>query len=63
MWITLEKQKPENEQMILFKCKGQKIPEVGVWQEFPNGICEVYIFANDDVELPENIEKWMPIPE
>lgn len=62
MWKTLKEQKPKHNQIILIKCKKSTLPEVGMWNDFENNKSEVYIPANDDVELIVNIEKWMPIP-
>ena len=61
MKYTLDKKKPEKDQIIVFKIKKAFYPEIGVWQTFDNGIEEVYIPANDDVEILENVEWWMEL--
>ena len=63
MWKTLEEEKPKNNQIILIKAKNQKIPEVGIWQDYDINKSEVYIICNDESEISENIEKWMEIPD
>ena len=63
---TLEERKPKASSLIIFKLKGLKIPEVGIWDVLttPDGdICEVYVPANDETEKPNNIEWWAPVPE
>jgi len=44
------KEKPSNDQIIGFKATRAHYPEIGAFQTFDNGIEEVYIPANDDVE-------------
>lgn len=56
------KEKPSNDQIIVFKVKKIFYPEIGVFQTFDNGIEEVYIPANDDVEQLTNIEWWCKLP-
>lgn len=58
----IKKEKPNKDQVILFKSKKSKLPEVGIWQEFDNNIKEIYIPAYDDVEMINNIEWWSEIP-
>jgi ribosomal protein S24E len=62
MWKSIEEKKPKNKEMILIRCVGSSIPEVGIWEDFGDEKSEVYIPAYDDVELITNIEKWSPIP-
>jgi hypothetical protein len=50
------KEKPSNNQIIGFKATKAHYPEIGVFQSFDNGIEEVYIPANDDVEQLINID-------
>ena len=57
------KEKPKKDQIIGFKTKKAFYPEIGVFQAFDNGIEEVYIPANDDVEQLINIEYWFVIPQ
>lgn len=57
------KEKPKNNQIIGFKTIESFFPEIGVFQTFDNGIEEVYIPANDDVEQLINIEYWFEIPQ
>lgn len=54
--------KKHNKQVILFKTIESNLPEVGIFETFDDGIEEVYIPANDDVEQIENIAWWMEIP-
>jgi len=54
--------KPVKDQIIVFKTTNDFYPEIGVFQTFDNGIEEVYIPANDDVEKLINIEWWCEIP-
>lgn len=57
------KDKPEKGEVIVFKCKKSKLPEIGIFETFENGsIEEVYVPANDDVENISNIEWWFSIP-
>ena len=63
MKYTLDKKKPNNKQVIVFKTKTGTIPEVGIWEEFDNDIKEIYVPSNDDVEQIVNVEWWMEIPE
>lgn len=57
-----KKEKPNNKQVILFKTIESNLPEVGIFETFDDGIEEVYIPANDDVEQIENIAWWIEIP-
>lgn len=57
------KEKPSNEQVIGFKADKAHYPEIGIFQSFENGIEEVYIPANDDVEQLINIEYWFEVPQ
>tara|TARA_R110000772_G_scaffold5691_2_gene20349 strand:- start:8037 stop:8228 length:192 start_codon:yes stop_codon:yes gene_type:complete len=63
MWKTIKEEKPKHDQVILIRCKKSKFPEVGIWNDFEDHKSEVYIPANDDVEMIGNIDKWMPIPQ
>lgn len=56
------KEKPSKDQIIGFKIKETTYPEIGVFQIFDNGIEEVYIPANDDVEQLENVDYWFEVP-
>ena len=56
------KDKPTKDQIIVFKATKAFYPEIGVFQTFDNGIEEVYIPANDDVEQLINIEWWCEVP-
>jgi len=56
------KDKPNKDQIIGFKSKKGFYPEIGVFQTFDNGIEEVYIPANDDVEKLLEIEYWFEVP-
>lgn len=58
-----EKDKPIKKQVIIFKTKEGFYPEIGVFETFENGVEEVYVPANDDVEQLENIEWWSEVPE
>ena len=60
--LNINKQKPEKNEVILFKSKVSFYPEVGVF-EIHDGVNEIYIPANDDVEQLENVEWWMKIPQ
>lgn len=60
--LNIYKQKPEEKEVILFKAEKAFYPEVGVF-EIHDAIEEIYIPANDDVELLENVEWWMKIPQ
>lgn len=60
--LNIYKQKPKKDEVILFKAKVSAYPEVGVF-EIHDAIEEIYIPANDDVELLENVEWWMKIPQ
>jgi hypothetical protein len=62
MKYTLREKKPNKDQIILFKVKKAFYPEVGVWQISKGDIEEIYIPANDDVDLPESVEWWMEVP-
>ena len=57
------KEKPSNDQIIGFKATKAHYPEIGVFQKFDNGIEEVYIPANDDVEQLINIDYWFEVPQ
>jgi hypothetical protein len=61
MKYTLEQKKPSKDQIIVFKANNTNLPEIGIWDEFEDNPSEVYVPANDDVELVKNIEWWMPI--
>lgn len=54
--------KPNKDQIIVFKSKKSLYPEIGVFQIFDNNIEEVYIPSNDDVEQLINIEWWCETP-
>lgn len=58
-----KKEKPSKDQIIGFKAKKAFYPEIGVFQTFDNGIEEVYIPANDDVEQLLEIEYWFEVPQ
>ena len=57
------KEKPKKDQIIGIKAKKAFYPEIGVFQTFDNGIEEVYIPANDDVEQLINIDYWFEVPQ
>jgi hypothetical protein len=57
-----KKEKPAQDQVIVFKAINAFYPEIGVFQMFDNGNEEVYIPSNDDVEQLTNIEWWMEVP-
>lgn len=57
------KEKPKKDQIIGFKSIKGFYPEIGVFQIFDNGIEEVYIPANDDVEQLINIDYWFEVPQ
>jgi hypothetical protein len=57
------KEKPSKDQIIGFKATKAHYPEIGVFQTFDNGIEEVYIPANDDVEQLINIDYWFEVPQ
>ena len=57
------KEKPSKDQIIGFKTEKGFYPEIGVFQTFDNGIEEVYIPANDDVEQLINIDYWFEVPQ
>jgi hypothetical protein len=59
---TLKNKKPKKDEIIVFKVKKAYYPEIGIWEVSKNNIEEIYIPANDDVELPENVEWWMELP-
>lgn len=61
MKYTLEQKKPDKDQIIVFKADRCSFPEIGIWSDFEDNPSEIYVPANDDVELVENIEWWMPI--
>lgn len=63
MKYTLKEKKPNKDQVIVFKSKNSTLPEIGIWDDFKDSPSEIYVPANDDVELLKNIEWWMPIPE
>lgn len=63
MKYTLKQKKPINKQVIVFKVKKSKLPEIGICQEIDEVVTEIYIPSNDDSESLENIEWWMEIPE
>jgi len=56
------KEKPIQDQVIVFKASKAFYPEIGVFQMFDKGKEEVYIPSNDDVEQLINIEWWMEVP-
>lgn len=56
------KDKPQQDDVIVFKAKMSFYPEIGVFQMFDNGTEEVYIPANDDAEQLTNIEWWCEVP-
>lgn len=58
-----KKEKPKKDQIIGFKSTEVFYPEIGVFQTFDNGIEEVYIPANDDVEQLINIDYWFEVPQ
>ena len=62
MKYTLIEKEPNNKQVIVFKSKINKLPEIGIYDIYET-VSEIYIPANDDVEQIENIEWWFPIPE
>jgi hypothetical protein len=62
MKYTLKEKKPKCDQIIVFKAKNMNLPEIGIWSDFEDNPSEIYIPANDDVELIENIEWWMELP-
>jgi len=62
MKYTLKEKKPNQDQTIVFKATHSRLPEIGVWYDYADKPSEVYVPANDDVELIKNIEWWMPIP-
>ena len=58
-----KKDKPINDQIIGFKAKKAHYPEIGVFKSYDNGIEEVYIPANIDVEQLINIKYWFEVPQ
>lgn len=56
------KDKPKQDEIIVFKATKAFYPEIGVFKMFDNGTEEVYIPANDDVEPLINIEWWSEVP-
>jgi hypothetical protein len=56
------KDKPKQDEVIVFKAAKAFYPEIGVFQMFDNGTEEVYIPANDDTEQLINIEWWIKAP-
>lgn len=61
MKYTIEQKKPSTDQVIVFKASDVSLPEIGIWYDYEDNPSVVYVPANDDVELIENIEWWMPI--
>lgn len=62
MKFKIKERKPKLNQIIVIKSKLELIPIVGIW-ELNNGKEEVYIPIRGDIELPNNIEWWVEIPE
>jgi len=62
MKFTLKEKKPKNDEIIVFKAKKSTLPEIGIWSDFEDNQSEIYVPANDDVELIKNIEWWMEVP-
>lgn len=62
MKYTFKEKTPEEKQVIVFKTKLSKFPEVGVFETFAGGVQEVYVPSCDDVEQITNIEWWCSIP-
>ena len=61
MKYTLEQNKPSKDQIIVFKASHSTFPEIGIWSDFEDNSSEIYVPANNDVELVKNVEWWMPI--
>jgi len=61
MKYTLGQKKPSKDQIIVFKASHSTLPEIGIWSDFEDNPSEIYVPANDDVELVKNLEWWMPI--
>ena len=53
---------PKHDEVIVFKCKETNFPEIGIFQIYEDGLKEIFIPANDDVESLYNVEWWAELP-